>query len=194
MKIQAQTNHQSNATPRNTRLREPEFPIQRLQGIVYDGFGPAYKVKQRRKLPSGKKLLIDSTVWLAAGTRQWSNWFKRLLVYAPRKQWTILLDSAVYADLYRLMESPSHQEAAVRALKLIDDFRKELTPLELFKEIPPMSGESIIIPWEHAMRILEQEENSILITKSMCIPDIELEAPEAPHRIYYAENYVPLIR
>ena len=194
MKIQAQTNQQSTSTPRSTRLREPEFPFQRLQGIAYDGFEPIHKVKQRRKLPSGKKLLIDSSVWLAAGTRQWSNWFQRLLVYAPRKQWTILLDSAVYADLYQLMESPSHQEAAARALKLIDDFRKELTPLELFKEIPPMSGESIIIPWEHAMRILQQEDNSILITKSMCIPDIELEATEAPHRIHYAENYVPLIR
>lgn len=194
MKIQAQTNQQSPSTPRSTRLREPEFPFQRLQGIAYDGFEPIHKVKQRRKLPSGKKLLIDSSVWLAAGTRQWSNWFQRLLVYAPRKQWTILLDSAVYADLYRLMESPSHQEAAVRALKLIDDFRKELTPLELFKEIPPMSGESIIIPWEHAVRILHQEENSVLITKSMSIPDDELSRDNADQYIHYAENYVPLIR
>ena len=135
MKIQPQTNSQASDSPRRTRLREPEFPVQRLDGMPCEH---VHKVRQRRKLPAGKKLLIDSTVWLAAGTRQWGNWFKRLLVYAPQKQWTILLDSAVYADLYRLRESSSHQEAAERALKLIDVFKKELgveKTTKLFREI-----------------------------------------------------------
>ena len=191
MKIQPETNPQISSVPCNARNRREYLAYQRLEGEVC--YFPYYLTSRQRKLPAGKKLLIDSTVWLAAGTRQWGNWFRRLMTYAPQRDWTLLLDYTVFDDLHQLLDGP-HHSAAEQALNLIAEFRSALEPLNLFRELPQKPGESFIIPWERAMRILHQEENSVLITKSMSIPDDELSRDNADQYIYYAENYVPLIR
>lgn len=191
MKIQPETNPQISTVPCNSRNRREYLAYQRLEGEVC--YFPHYQTSRQRKLPAGKKLLIDSTVWLAASTRQWSNWFRRLMTYAPQRDWTLLLDYTVFDDLHQLLDGP-HHSAAEQALNLIAEFRSALEPLNLFRELPQKQGESFIMPWERAMRILHQEENSVLITKSMSIPDDELSRDNADQYIYYAENYVPLIR
>ena len=191
MKIQPKTNPQISSVPCNSRNRREYLAYQRLEGEVC--YFPYYLTSRQRKLPAGKKLLIDSTVWLAAGTRQWGNWFRRLMTYAPQRDWTLLLDYTVFDDLHQLLDGP-HHSAAEQALNLIAEFRSALEPLNLFRELPQKPGESFIMPWERALRILHQEENSVLITKSMSIPDDELSRDNADQYIYYAENYVPLIR
>lgn len=191
MKIQPETNPQISTVPCKSRNRREYVAYQRLEGEIC--YFPHYLTSRQRKLPAGKKLLIDSTVWLAAGTRQWGNWFRRLMTYAPQRDWTLLLDYTVFDDLHQLLDGP-HHSAAEQALNLIAEFRSALAPLNLFRELPQKPGESFIMPWERAMRILHQEENSVLITKSMSIPDDELSRDNADQYIYYAENYVPLIR
>ena len=191
MKIQPKTNPQISSVPCNSRKTREYLAYQRLEGEVC--YFPYYLTSRQRKLPAGKKLLIDSTVWLAAGTRQWGNWFRRLMTYAPQRDWTLLLDYTVFDDLHQLLDGP-HHSAAEQALNLIAEFRSALEPLNLFRELPQKPGESFIMPWERALRILHQEENSVLITKSMSIPDDELSRDNADQYIYYAENYVPLIR
>ena len=191
MKIQPETNPQISTVPCKSRKTREYLAYQRLEGEVC--YFPHYQTSRQRKLPAGKKLLIDCTVWLAAGTRQWSNWFRRLMTYAPQRDWTLLLDYTVFDDLHQLLDGP-HHSAAEQALNLIAEFRSALEPLNLFRELPQKPGESFIMPWERAMRILHQEENSVLITKSMSIPDVELSRDNADQYIYYAENYVPLIR
>lgn len=191
MKIQPETNPQISTVPCKSRKTREYLAYQRLEGEVC--YFPLYQTSRQRKLPAGKKLLIDSTVWLAAGTRQWSNWFRRLMTYAPQRDWTLLLDYTVFDDLHQLLDG-SHHSAAEQALNLIAEFRSALEPLNLFRELPQKPGESFIMPWERAMRILHQEENSVLITKSMSIPDDEHSRDNADQYIYYAENYVPLIR
>lgn len=191
MKIQPETNPQISSVPCNSRKTREYLAYQRLEGEVC--YFPYYLTSRQRKLPAGKKLLIDSTVWLAAGTRQWGNWFRRLMTYAPQRDWTLLLDYTVFDDLHQLLDGP-HHSTAEQALNLIAEFRSALEPLNLFRELPQKPGESFIMPWERALRILHQEENSVLITKSMSIPDDELSRDNADQYIYYAENYVPLIR
>lgn len=191
MKIQPETNPQISSLPCNSCKTREYLAYQRLEGEIC--YFPYYLTSRQRKLPAGKKLLIDSTVWLAAGTRQWGNWFRRLMTYAPQRDWTLLLDYTVFGDLHQLLDGP-HHSAAEQALNLIAEFRSALEPLNLFRELPQKPGESFIMPWERAMRILHQEENSVLITKSMSIPDDELSRDNADQYIYYAENYVPLIR
>ena len=191
MKIHPETNPQISTVPSKSRKTREYLAYQRLEGVVC--YFPHYLTSRQRKLPAGKKLLIDSTVWLAAGTRQWGNWFRRLMTYAPQRDWTLLLDYTVFDDLHQLLDGP-HHSAAEQALNLIAEFRSALEPLNLFRELPQKPGESFIMPWERAMRILHQEENSVLITKSMSIPDVELSRDNADQYIYYAENYVPLIR
>ena len=191
MKIQPKTNPQISSVPCNSRKTREYLAYQRLEGEVC--YFPYYLTSRQRKLPAGKKLLIDSTVWLAAGTRQWGNWFRRLMTYAPQRDWSLLLDYTVFDDLHQLLDGP-HHSAAEQALNLIAEFRSALEPLNLFRELPQKPGESFIMPWERALRILHQEENSVLITKSMSIPDDELSRDNADQYIYYAENYVPLIR
>ena len=191
MKIQPETNPQISSVPCNSRKTREYLAYQRLEGEVC--YFPYYLTSRQRKLPAGKKLLIDSTVWLAAGTRQWGNWFRRLMTYAPQRDWTLLLDYTVFDDLHQLLDGP-HHSAAEQALNLIAEFRSALEPLGLFRELPQKPGESFIMPWERALRILHQEENSVLITKSMSIPEDERSRDNADQYIYYAENYVPLIR
>ena len=191
MKIQPETNPQISTVPCKSRKTREYLTYQRLEGEVC--YFPHYQTSRQRKLPAGKKLLIDSTVWLAAGTRQWGNWFRRLMTYAPQRDWTLLLDYTVFDDLHQLLDGP-HHSAAEQALNLIAEFRSALEPLNLFRELPQKPGESFIMPWERALRILHQEENSVLITKSMSIPDDERSRDNADQYIYYAENYVPLIR
>ena len=191
MKIQPKTNQQTPAIPCNTRNRKEDL-YQQLHGeICY--FPPSYQTRRQRKLPAGKKLLIDSTVWLAADTRQWGNWFRRLMTYAPQRNWTLLIDYTVFDELYQLLDGP-HHSAAELALNLIAEFRNELEPLGQFKELPRTSGEYIIMPWDRVWHILTHEENSVLITRSMNIPEEEFMHYDADQYIYYAENYVPLIR
>ena len=191
MKIQPETNPQISTVPCKSRKTREYLAYQRLEGEVC--YFPYYLTSQQRKLPAGKKLLIDSTVWLAAGTRQWSNWFRRLMTYAPQRDWTLLLDYTVFDDLHQLLDGP-HHSAAEQALNLIAEFRSAVEPLNLLRELPQKPGDSLIMPWERAMGIVHQEENSVLITKSMSIPDDELSRDNADQYIHYAENYVPLIR
>ena len=191
MKIQPETNPQISSVPCNARNRREYLAYQRLEGEVC--YFPYYLTSRQRKLPAGKKLLIDSTVWLAAGTRQWGNWFRRLMTYAPQRNWTLLLDYTVFDELHQLLDGP-HHSAAERALNLIAEFRNELQSIGQFKELPRTSGEYIIMPWDRVRHILTQEENSVLITRSMNIPEEEFMHHDADQYIYYAENYVPLIR
>ena len=191
MKIQPETNPQISTVPCKSRKTREYLAYQRLEGEVC--YFPYYLTSRQRKLPAGKKLLIDSTVWLAAGTRQWGNWFRRLMTYAPQRNWTLLIDYTVFDELYQLLDGP-HHSAAELALNLIAEFRNELEPLGQFKELPRTSGEYIIMPWDRVWHILTHEENSVLITRSMNIPEEGFMHHDADQYIYYAENYVPLIR
>lgn len=193
MKIQPEKTAGSNCLPRKQPANEPDFKYERLAGEICE-WPPQPPAKRRRTLPAGKQLLIDSTVWLAAGTRQWGNWFRRLLEYAPRREWTILLDYRVYDDLQELLTGEQHHAAATFALTLIEDFRQVLSPLGLFKELPRPGNEQGLDYWAHTLNILAEEKNCILITKSACIPDPELEMLNAGQYIHYAEYYVPIIR
>ena len=191
MKIHPKANQQASTIPSTPRNRKENVYFQRLAGEVCRI--PELLTMRQRKLPANKKLLIDSTVWLAAGTRQWGNWFRRLMTYAPQRNWTLLLDYTVFDELHQLLDGP-HHSAAERALNLIAEFRNELQSIGQFRELPRTSGEYIIMPWDRVRHILSQEKDCVLITRSMNIPEEEFMHHDADQYIYYAENYVPLIR
>lgn len=193
MKIQPDKTAGGKLLPRKQHTSEPDFRFERLAGAICE-WPPRPPAKRRRKLPAGKKLLIDSTVWLSAGTRQWGNWFRRLKEYAPLREWVLLLDYRVYDELQELLDSEPHHVAATLALELIEDFRTALSPLGLFKELPRQDNEQAPDYWTHTMSVLVEEKDSLLITRSACIPEPELEMLNADQYIHYAENYVPIIR